>query len=184
MNTREVQQHLKSLGWPIAVDGSYGPRTKAAVSEFQEGFAFWNLLVDGMAGPQTHNALRHSAARGGRAGEFFAFREFACNHCQWIKVDRELVRALDVLRRRYGPISVLSGYRCVTHNRAVGGAANSQHLYGNAADVRVGTLNAVRNLRLFSGLGHRAGAIRHVDVRHREPNTTGGTVADPTIWSY
>lgn len=35
-----------------------------------------------------------------------------------------------------GPIIVNSGYRCERHNRHVGGVANSQHLRGEAADVR------------------------------------------------
>lgn len=45
---------------------------------------------------------------------------------------------LDPLRERYGkPIIVNSGYRCPKHNREVGGATNSQHLKGEAADIRV-----------------------------------------------
>ena len=35
-----------------------------------------------------------------------------------------------------GPIIVNSGYRCVRYNRDVGGVANSQHLRGEAADIR------------------------------------------------
>lgn len=35
-----------------------------------------------------------------------------------------------------GPIIVNSGYRCERHNKAVGGVANSQHLRGEAADIR------------------------------------------------
>lgn len=43
---------------------------------------------------------------------------------------------LDPLREAYGqPIRVNSGYRCAKHNLAVGGAANSQHLRGEAADI-------------------------------------------------
>jgi hypothetical protein len=33
------------------------------------------------------------------------------------------------------PISINSGYRTKTHNSEVGGANNSQHLYGQAADI-------------------------------------------------
>jgi uncharacterized protein YcbK (DUF882 family) len=35
-----------------------------------------------------------------------------------------------------GAIIVNSGYRCERHNKAVGGVANSQHLRGEAADIR------------------------------------------------
>ena len=44
---------------------------------------------------------------------------------------------LDPLRERYGkPIYVNSGYRCPKLNQLVNGAANSQHMKGEAADIR------------------------------------------------
>ena len=44
---------------------------------------------------------------------------------------------LDPLRERYGkPIYVNSGYRCPKLNQLVNGAANSQHMRGEAADIR------------------------------------------------
>lgn len=43
---------------------------------------------------------------------------------------------LDTIREKYGkPILVSSGYRCPLLNQAVGGASNSQHLKGLAADL-------------------------------------------------
>lgn len=50
---------------------------------------------------------------------------------------RELtVRVLQPLRDRVGhPLHINSGYRCPELNRAVGGAATSQHAKGEAADV-------------------------------------------------
>jgi hypothetical protein len=46
---------------------------------------------------------------------------------------------LQPIRDLYGkPIHVNSGYRCVALNKAVGGAANSQHVQGRAADISVG----------------------------------------------
>ncbi len=45
---------------------------------------------------------------------------------------------LDPLRVKYGrPIHVSSGYRCPRLNKAVGGAATSQHVKGEAADIYV-----------------------------------------------
>ena len=43
---------------------------------------------------------------------------------------------LEPARFLVGPIIVNSGYRCEEVNRKVGGAARSQHLYGQAADIR------------------------------------------------
>ena len=58
---------------------------------------------------------------------------------------------LDPLREAYGkPINVNSGYRCALLNRTVGGASNSQHIRGMAADI-VGTPNnRAENQRLFN----------------------------------
>lgn len=47
---------------------------------------------------------------------------------------------LDPLCDVYGDdIHVNSAYRCPWHNKAVGGAANSQHLKGQAADITAGS---------------------------------------------
>jgi uncharacterized protein YcbK (DUF882 family) len=63
---------------------------------------------------------------------------------------------LDPLREAYGkPITISSGYRCGALNAKVGGASNSQHLSGEAADITVGTkdgnkvlFNLIRQLNL------------------------------------
>ena len=49
-----LQVALVGLGYPIGVDGTYGPRTEAAVRDFQERNG---LEVDGLAGPRTQFAL-------------------------------------------------------------------------------------------------------------------------------
>lgn len=55
---------------------------------------------------------------------------------------------LDPLREIWGkPIRVNSGYRCPALNKAVGGAANSSHLRGQAVDITTGS--KVDNKRLW-----------------------------------
>ena len=46
---------------------------------------------------------------------------------------------LQPLRDRFGPIRINSGYRCPKLNEAVGGAPNSQHMKGEAADIHLPT---------------------------------------------
>lgn len=54
---------------------------------------------------------------------------------------------LDPLREWYGrPIYVNSGYRCPELNQAVGGAENSYHLHGMAADIDTRTVEDNRKL--------------------------------------
>ena len=45
-------------------------------------------------------------------------------------------QVLDPARERLGkPVVVNSGFRCLIHNKAVGGVYNSQHVSGQAADI-------------------------------------------------
>lgn len=54
---------------------------------------------------------------------------------------------LDPLRRQFGkPIYVNSGYRCPQLNKLVGGAVSSQHMRGEAADIRAQDMAALTNL--------------------------------------
>lgn len=74
---------------------------------------------------------------------------------------------LQPLRNKYGkPIVITSGYRCAALNKLVGGVANSYHLQGNAADIRVLTQEEAKEL--FEILK----TITSVDVALFEHSTT------------
>jgi uncharacterized protein YcbK (DUF882 family) len=72
----------------------------------------------------------------------FSISEFACKSGAPTPADvranlQILAENLQVLRDEIGmPISINSGYRSPAHNQRVGGAANSTHLRGLAADIR------------------------------------------------
>ncbi len=105
--------------------------------------------------------------------------EFACPCCNVVKVDELLLEGLESLHTLLDvSIHILSGYRCESHNRYIGGEENSQHCLGKAADIRV--LSSVplqfiyktaHDLQRFGGIGiypAGAGQLRgflHVDVR-------------------
>ena len=65
--------------------------------------------------------------------------EFDCkgaNCCNKTLIDKQLVDYLQHIRNHFGkPVTITSGYRCPTHNRAVGGVTNSKHTQGMAADI-------------------------------------------------
>ena len=44
---------------------------------------------------------------------------------------------LEPIREEFGAVSVSSGYRSPQLNRMIGGSTNSQHVYGEAADIEV-----------------------------------------------
>lgn len=83
-----------------------------------------------------------------------------------------LLDKLDQLRANIGvPIHVSCGYRCPEHNAAVGGVSNSQHIYGNAADIytddlSVDSLADAAAAVGFDGIGrYYDSQFVHVDVR-------------------
>ena len=69
----------------------------------------------------------------------------------------------------------MSGYRDPDYNAFVGGAKESQHLYGTAADVRFAP--AVANRVGSSGVGTCGDLCLHGDVRHAGPDNTSGGIA-------
>lgn len=79
---------------------------------------------------------------------------------------------LDPLRVAWGaPIIVTSGYRCTALNKAVGGAATSQHTKGEAADIRTVSDNPADNKRLLDCL-LRSG-IKFDQVINEYPDAQG-----------
>lgn len=176
MDALATQKKLVSIGFPLHTDGDFGPKSIAALKAFQLG---WNptpingyawLTVDGIRGPLTEKALDLSVYLGGLCSQHFRFREFACKHCGEISVHRVLLQALEVIRTTHYPagMNIESGYRCRPHNTSIGGAENSQHIWGTAADVDpVMTLQECVDLRVVSGIEYRKdGKVYHVDVRH------------------
>ena len=113
----------------------------------------------------------------------FTLEEFAC-HCQspgcTNLINPDLIYKIQKLRDLCGfPLSITSGYRCRLHNTAVGGATNSKHMSGVAADIswvnktpEEKHLMLRHALSLFKGIGlHKQ--FLHVDTREI-----------PTVWFY
>jgi uncharacterized protein YcbK (DUF882 family) len=111
----------------------------------------------------------------GKLSPHFTAREFSCPHCGVTLVRPRLLVQLEQLRDRLQrPVPIVSGYRCPVHNLAAGGATNSQHMYGAAADLPHGLVPVSLARSLFNGVGISGAWAVHVDVRD------GG----PAQWTY
>ena len=77
------------------------------------------------------------------------------NTAQRMNMEKLIDNVLDPLRARYSnPIYVNSGFRCETLNSVIGGAVNSQHMRGMAADITAGSKEENRKLfELIQSLG-------------------------------
>lgn len=65
------------------------------------------------------------------------------------RLEHLCTRLLEPLRLRFGVIRITSGYRCKRLNQILGGAANSQHLTGEAADIHIPNVEVGRRMVQF-----------------------------------
>lgn len=111
----------------------------------------------------------------------FKVKEFACTDgTDPIFIDSELVTVLQNIRTHFGKaVTITSAYRTPTKNKAVGGTAYSQHLYGKAADIKIkgvapGTVAAYAEKLLPNkgGIG-TYNTFTHIDVRSTKARWRG-----------
>jgi len=69
----------------------------------------------------------------------FKREEFSCKcGCGYNTADFDLVNICQEIADHFEDVvNITSGCRCHGHNKAVGGSANSQHLLGRAADLKL-----------------------------------------------
>lgn len=76
-----------------------------------------------------------------KLSDHFNSTEFDCSGvgcCSTTRIDTELVEVCEKVRQKFGKAVIInSGYRCLVHNKAIGGANSSQHVAGKAADIKV-----------------------------------------------
>lgn len=103
----------------------------------------------------------------------FKVKEFACTDgSDPIFIDSDLVNVLQKIRSHFGKtVTITSAYRTPTKNKAVGGQAYSQHLYGKAADIKVKGVTPKKVAAYAETLLKNKGGIgtystfTHIDVR-------------------
>lgn len=155
MTAKQKQHLLAYLCYYVGnVDGIWGTLSETAMTAFKKDFA--RLDVSGISKDAPEKALKHAVAYDlfktepvkDETGtfwdeiEYFDRSEFKCKcggkYCNGYPAepDERMVRISDKLRKNLGvPITIVSGLRCNTWNAIQGGVSNSQHMYGEAADI-------------------------------------------------
>ena len=111
----------------------------------------------------------------------FKAREFSCvDGSDAIIIAEELVMILEKIRTHFNKaVVVTSGYRTPSHNKAIGGAARSQHIYGLAADIVVKGVEAEAVADYAEVLLKNRGGIgryknyTHINVRNTKSRWKG-----------
>lgn len=173
MTIKQRQHLLAYLGYYVGnVDGVWGTLSKTACKAFQKDFG---LDADGYGGTNTDKALTHAVAYGMPAKkeeettetgtfwdeiEFFDREEFRCKcggkYCNGFPAEpkEQMVRIANQLRKNLGvSVSVVSGLRCPRWNEIQGGVANSQHMYGEAADIYASGISQARVEQELDNIG-------------------------------
>ncbi|MDI2032622.1 D-Ala-D-Ala carboxypeptidase family metallohydrolase [Saccharopolyspora sp. TS4A08] len=143
---------IRVAGYPgnggrLAIDGVYGAGTRDAVARFQEAYG---LSADGVAGESTFAKI-YELQDDDCSPVNFDYSEINNCNSDWsggkVSADEAKSNALvtmwklQAMRHAMGdaPIQVNGGFRSVTCNDSVGGAPDSRHLYGDAADLGAGS---------------------------------------------
>ena len=106
--------------------------------------------------------------------EHFNISEFHCKGancgCKETLHDPALSAYLQQIREHFGkPLKITSGYRCMEHNAAVGGAANSRHTKGQAADFIISGIKPLQIAQYAEEIGVKGiglyDSFVHIDTR-------------------
>jgi zinc D-Ala-D-Ala carboxypeptidase len=144
------QLQIRIAGYPgygahLATDGAFGPATKAALQRFQTAYG---LGSDGVAAAGTYTKL-YSLQDDDCTPIHFTYAELddGCGGSGYDggPLSEAATRAnalqtmwqLEAMRHALGDqaLNISSGFRSTPCNNSVGGASNSQHLYGRSADL-------------------------------------------------
>ena len=125
----------------------------------------------------------------------FNSSEFDCHGsgcCSSTLVDDKLVTYLQQIREHFGkPVNISSGYRCATHNKNIGGATNSRHSKGQAADIYITGVTPAEIAKYAESIGilgiglyetNSDGFFVHVDTRETKSFWYGQNEASRTTF--
>ena len=180
MTNKQKQNLLQYLGYYSGIpDDIWGEQSKGATVGFQLHYMEPGD-VDGDFDPKTEKRILEVIATGEKPKQesvqidttapdwwkdirYFTRAEFKCKcggkFCDGYPAEMQeaVVKIADAAREHFGrPAHVVSGLRCQQWNAHEDGVANSQHMYGEAIDLRIDGVDS-ETLRKFVAAqpGHR-----------------------------
>ena len=164
MTLKQKQALLAYLGYYDGpLDGLWGEKSQRSTIDFQRA-CMAQTEVDGIFGAATEKRVLEVIATGEEPKEsvqidtapgwwkdirYFTRAEFKCKcggqFCDGYPAEMQeaVVKIADSAREHFGrPALVISGLRCKQWNAHEGGVANSQHMYGEAIDLRITGVSA------------------------------------------
>ena len=156
----------KYVSTRLVNDGLAGPATSAALKAYQKAKGIpqtgvvdgktWDLLMEESpyddvastpavtpAAPTVSTTTNKNTGTWWDEIEYFTRNELKCKcgrYCDGFPAEPKemLVKLADRARKHFGkPAHNVSCLRCRQHNANSGGVANSQHMYGEAMDIRI-----------------------------------------------
>lgn len=183
MNTKQVQLLLEyisiedndKLYSPNGIDGSFGPKTQAAINHVK---ATYGCDETGLVGiiAKTVTKLKKPVEVKTASGDFwddiqyFTEKEFVCpcGKCGGLPARpvEKLIRIADRVRAQAGrPAHVTSGVRCVAHNAELENSSpTSRHLKGWAMDFWI---DGMTSTQLDALVGSQIGVAYHYKINDR-----------------
>lgn len=172
MTIKQAQCLLLYLGYsPGSPDGVVGQKTAGAISAFQSDYGLpatgqlnettCKMLLAAVAG--TVSKVEKKTGTFWDGIRYFKREEFRCKcggrYCNGYPAEMQeaVVKIADTARAHFGrPAHVVSGLRCEKWNEHEKGVANSQHMYGEAVDLKIDGVDS-ETLRQFVSKqpGHR-----------------------------
>lgn len=186
-----LRDDLAAAGWESAVmlDGGGSSQCWFRGQTIKSTRAVHDLILVYLKGDDSTGIKTYSVKKDGGTylSDNFKVKEFACNDgSDTVLISDELVGLLQKIRDHFGvAVTINSGYRTSTYNKKVGGATNSQHVKGTAADIVAKGVDPLTVAQYAEYLMPNSGGIgvyqtfTHVDVRtsrSRWDNRSGSEV--------
>ena len=186
-----LRDDLAAAGWESAVmmDGGGSSQCWFRGQTIKSTRDVHDLVLVYLKGDDSTGIKTYSVKKDGGTylSDNFKVKEFACNDgSDTVLISDELVDLLQKIRDHFGvAVTINSGYRTSAYNKKVGGATNSQHVKGTAADIVAKGIDPLTVAQYAEYLMPNSGGIgvyqtfTHVDVRanrSRWDNRSGSEV--------